>query len=71
MIATHERNKMAVDMIYYAALGKKRRVKDCLQDGIFVDAMNFKNETSLLFAAQNGHLPTVTLLLNTGADPNQ
>lgn len=62
---------MAADMIYYASLGKKGKVKECLQNGVFVDAMNFKKETSLLFAAKNGHLPTVTLLLDAGANPNQ
>jgi len=62
---------MAVDMIYHATFEQNRKIRNCLESGVHVDARNFFGETSLLFAAKNGHPSSVRLLLDHGADPNR
>lgn len=58
-------------MIYYASIGKTNKVVGCLNDGTDVDAMNFKKETALFFAAKNGKYATMKILLKGGAKPNR
>ena len=60
-----------VELLYYAALGRNRKVKKCLTDGVFVDAMNCSHETALFWAAKHNHTSTVKILLHHGADPNK
>ena len=61
---------MAVDLIYHATSGNIPKLKLCLSQGVHVDAVNFNNECSLLFAAKHGHLQAVKLLLSHGANTN-
>ena len=64
------RIKMVFDLISYATTGNHQKLKLLLDDGVSVDAMNTNKESSLLFAAKQGNLQVVKLLLSYGADPN-
>ena len=45
-------------------------VQQHLSQGVSVDAVDVEGRTALFFAAANGHLEIVELLLEKEADPN-
>ena len=45
-------------------------VQQYLSQGVSVDAVDVEGRTALFFAAANGHLEIVELLLEKEADPN-
>ena len=62
---------MAVDLIYHATYGQNRKIRNCLQEGVHVDAMNFREENALLHAARHGQFGTIKLLLKAGSEVNR
>ena len=62
---------MSIDMIYYASIGKRKKILNLLQEGLHVDALNHNGESALFYAAKKGHLSTVKCLLKYGAEPNR
>lgn len=62
---------MALEIIHYAALGKKGKVEDLLKEGVDIDAMNLSQETALFHAAKHGRLSVAKYLLHYGANPNR
>ena len=51
-----------------AMMGKAEEVAQCLAQGEYIDAIGIRHLSALMIAAQEGHFPTVELLLNAGAD---
>lgn len=45
-------------------------LKQCFEEGVYVDVENGKRETALQVAARNGHLDCLKFLLDNGADIN-
>lgn len=62
---------MSVNLIYYASKGNLEKIKQCIQNGVFVDAHGGKGETALYQASKNGFRKCVRYLLKRGADPNR
>ena len=49
-------------------MGKAEEVAQCLAHGEEIDAIGIRHLSALMIAAQEGHFPTVELLLKAGAD---
>lgn len=56
---------------YYAACGYMDRISRNLIDRQKIDIENYLGWTALMMACKNGHLDTVKLLLELGADPSR
>jgi TonB family protein len=54
-------------LVNYAQNGDPSAVRKLLDSGVKVDAKNEQSTTALMVAAQEGHTPTVQLLLDAGA----
>ena len=57
-------------LIKYAEFGNLAGVKECLEDGAYINAMNENGNTALMYASREGHLNVVEYLLKHDADIN-
>ncbi|OES44997.1 M48 family metallopeptidase [Domibacillus iocasae] len=58
------------DVMLAASSGDMSSLKEMIDEGADIGALNSNGETALHYAANNGQLETVALLLEAGADPN-
>lgn len=52
------------------AEGNVERVKELLNDGIYIDIQDMDGWTPLMWAAQDGNVEIINILIEAGADPN-
>lgn len=62
---------MAFNLLRYAVEGDLKKLKKWIDNGIYVDASNVRNETALFISSLYGHVKCVEFLLSRGADPNR
>ena len=68
-IRTNDSRPQVDSLIAAAFLGDVARMEALLQAGRDVNARDASGNTSVAYAAQNGHIAAVDALLAAGADP--
>ena len=62
---------MAVSLIDYAFIGNFDKVKECIKNGVDVNACESSGNSALYHAVSNNREKCVKFLLDHGADPNR
>ena len=70
-VLTRTNGQMAVSLVNYASKGNFDKVKECIKNGVDVNASEGSGNSALYYAVLNNRDKTVKFLLNSGANPNR